>query len=194
MLKETVWYHGTNESSALNICDVGIDFSKSKKELDFGIGFYLTDNIDIARKRAISQTRKYNRIYHKNDKPAIVTIVINEGMFENLSVRNFEYCNEEWLTFVLANRLSMEFINNHDDIEHNLDSRYDVVMGSIADSDISGLAAHIEDGDLTFKDISVYDVLTDKGTTLGLQISLHTMRSLSSVVSKSYEVIEGRNK
>lgn len=194
MLKETVWYHGTNESSALSICDVGIDFSKSKKELDFGIGFYLTDNIDVARKRAISQTRKYNRIYHKNDKPAIVTIVINEGMFENLSVRNFEYCNEEWLTFVLANRLSMEFINNHDDIEHNLDSRYDVVMGSIADSDISGLAAHIEDGDLTFKDISVYDVLTDKGTTLGLQISLHTMRSLSSVVSKSYEVIEGRNK
>lgn len=151
MLKETVWYHGTNESSALSICDVGIDFSKSKKELDFGIGFYLTDNIDVARKRAISQTRKYNRIYHKNDKPAIVTIVINEGMFENLSVRN-------------------------------------------ADSDISGLAAHIEDGDLTFKDISVYDVLTDKGTPLGLQISLHTMRSLSSVVSKSYEVIEGRNK
>lgn len=105
MLKETAWQHGTNESSALNLCDVG-----------------------------------------------------------------------------------------HDDIEHNLDSRYDVVMGSIADSDISGQASHIEDGDLTFKDISVYDVLTDKGITLGLQISLHTMRSLSSVVSKSYEVIEGRNK
>lgn len=55
MLKETAWYHGTNESSALNLCDVG-----------------------------------------------------------------------------------------HDDIEHNLDSRYDVVMGSIADSDISGLESHIK--------------------------------------------------
>lgn len=55
MLTETAWYHGTNESSALNLCDVG-----------------------------------------------------------------------------------------HDDIEHNLDSRYDVVMGSIANSDISGLESHIK--------------------------------------------------
>lgn len=193
-MKETVWYHGTNESSALNICDMGIDFSKSKKELDFGIGFYLTDDIDIARRRAISQTRKYNRIYHKNEKPAIVTIVINKSMFEKLSVRNFEYCNEEWLIFVLANRLSIEFLSKHDSIEHNLDSRYDVVIGSIADSDVSGLASHIEDGYLTFKDVSVYDVLTEEGTTLGLQMSLHTTRSLSVVISKSYNVIEGRNK
>ena len=194
MLKETVWYHGTNESSAFNICDVGIDFSKSRKEHDFGIGFYLTDDIDVARRRAISQTRKYNRIYRKNEKPAIVTIVINEGILKKLSVRNFEYCNEEWLFFVLANRLSKEFLDKHDIIEHNLDLRYDVVIGSIADSDVSGLASHIEDGDLTFEDISVYDVLAEEGTTLGLQMSFHTTRSLSAVISKSFDVIEGRNK
>lgn len=193
-LKEAIWYHGTNESSALNICDVGIDFSKSKKELDFGIGFYLTDDIDVARRRAISQTKKYNRIHRKNEKPAIVTIVINEGVFENLSIKNFEYCNKEWLNFVLANRLPLEHLNQNNVHEHNLDSRYDIVIGSIADSDVSGLASHIEDGDLTFEDISVYDILTKEGTTLGLQMSLHTERGLSSIKSRSYEIFEGRNK
>lgn len=36
---QRVWYHGTNESSAHNICEHGIDFTKSKKELDFEIEF-----------------------------------------------------------------------------------------------------------------------------------------------------------
>lgn len=189
-----VWYHGTNESSAKNICEVGIDFSKSKKELDFGIGFYLTDDIEVAKRRAFSQTKKYNRIFRKNEKPAIVTTVIDETIFADLAIKNLEYCDREWLEFVLANRLPINYLNQHNVVEHNLDLRYDVVIGSIADSDVSGLASHIESGDLTFEDITMYDVLTDRGTTLGLQMSLHTAKSLLSVKSKSYEIIEGRTK
>lgn len=194
MCKTTVWYHGTNESSAYNICNIGIDFSKSKKELDFGVGFYLTDDISVAKRRALSKTRKYNRIYHKNEKPAVVTIVIDESYFDNLTVRNFEYCNEEWLHFVLANRLPMEYLVKNNITEHNLDFKYDVVMGSIADSDVSRLATHLGNGDLTFRGISVYDVLTKEGTTLGMQMSFHTKSSLASVKSKSFETFEGRNK
>lgn len=95
---------------------------------------------------------------------------------------------------MLANRLPLEHLNQNNVHEHNLDSRYDIVIGSIADSDVSGLASHIEDGDLTFEDISVYDILTKEGTTLGLQMSLHTERGLSSIKSRSYEIFEGRNK
>lgn len=47
---QRVWYHGTNESSALNICEHGIDFTKSKKELDFGRGFYMTDDKNVAKR------------------------------------------------------------------------------------------------------------------------------------------------
>lgn len=191
--QETIWYHGTNESSAINICNNGIDFTKSKKELDFGVGFYLTDDFEVAKKRAFSQTQKYNKIHHKNEKPAIVTVMIHENNFDTLAVKRFEYCDREWLNFVLANRLSVDHLNKHDIFEHNLDLRYDVVIGSIADSDVSGLASYIETGDLTFADVSVYDILTDEGKTLGLQMSLHTIRSLSSVKSKSYEVIERRS-
>jgi len=194
VLNESIWYHGTNESSAVDICDVGVDFSKSKKELDFGIGFYLTDDIKVAIRRAFSQTKKYNRIHHKNENPAIVTVAIDEELIKDLTVKKYEYCNKEWVKFVLANRLSMKYLTEHNILEHNLDLRYDVVIGSIADSDVSGLAAHIEDGDLTFEDVSVYDVLTEKGTTLGRQMSLHTEKSLLSVRSKFYDVIEGRNK
>ena len=55
---QRVWYHGTNESSAHNICEHGIDFTKSKKELDFGRGFYMTDDKQVAKKRAQTQTKK----------------------------------------------------------------------------------------------------------------------------------------
>lgn len=47
---QRVWYHGTNESSAHNICEHGIDFTKSKKELDFGRGFYMTDDKNVAKR------------------------------------------------------------------------------------------------------------------------------------------------
>ena len=191
---ESIWYHGTNESSALNICNVGIDFSKSKKELDFGIGFYLTDDPVIAKRRAISQTQKYNRIFRKKDRPAIVTIIIDETLFEYLTIKNFEYCDKEWLDFVLANRLPITFLLEHNITEHNLDFRYDIVIGSIADSDVSSLSSYIEAGHLTFNDITVYDVLTKEGTTFGLQMSLHTMNSLQTIKFKSYEILEGRNK
>ena len=77
---QRVWYHGTNESSAHNICEHGIDFTKSKKELDFGRGFYMTDDKNVAKKRAQTQTKKYNRIYRKKDKPAVVVITINIDM------------------------------------------------------------------------------------------------------------------
>lgn len=47
---QRVWYHGTNESSAHNICEHGIDFTKSKKELDFGRGFYMTDDKNLLKR------------------------------------------------------------------------------------------------------------------------------------------------
>lgn len=191
---ETCWYHGTNESSAYDICESGIDFSKSKKELDFGSGFYLTDDFEVAKKRAISQTIKYNRIYKVEENPAIVTVIIDENILKQLTIKSFEYCNKEWLKFVIANRLSKEYLEKQSITEQNIDLKYDVVKGSIADSDVSSLASHIEDGDLTFDDVSVYDVLTNEGRTLGFQMSLHTKDSLVSVKSKTFEIIEGRNK
>lgn len=43
-------YHGTDLLSAKDICVNGIDLSKSRKHIDFGRGFYLTDDYFTAKK------------------------------------------------------------------------------------------------------------------------------------------------
>ena len=45
-------YHGTSLSNAINICNNGIDLSKSNKYLDFGRGFYVTPNKEMAKNMA----------------------------------------------------------------------------------------------------------------------------------------------
>lgn len=187
---QRVWYHGTNESSAHNICEHGIDFTKSKKELDFGRGFYMTDDKNVAKKRAQTQTKKYNRIYRKKDKPAVVVITINIDMVNTYNIKRFDYCNEEWLYFILANRLSYEYVQQNC-MENNLDSKYDLVIGSIADSNVSEIASHIQNKDVAIEMVSVYDVLTEDGRTLGTQMSFHTEKALTSIVSMKCEIITG---
>lgn len=186
-------FHGTNELSALNICESGIDLGKSNKELDFGPGFYLTDDVDAARRRAYQKTRIYNKIYKCNDKPAIVSVEIDDDELKKLSVREFPYCNDEWLYFVIANRLNEEYIVSNQCLEHNLDHKYDVVIGSIADSDVAQIANYVSNGDIDIKNVSVYDVLTDEGRTLGNQMSFHTIRSLVVIKRCSYDIVERRN-
>lgn len=45
-------YHGTALSHAIDICDNGIDLSKSNVYLDFGRGFYVTPDIEMAKNMA----------------------------------------------------------------------------------------------------------------------------------------------
>ena len=189
----STWYHGTNETSAISICRDGINFSKSKKELDFGAGFYLSDDYEVAKRRAFQKTLIYNRIYKKSELPAIVVVSIDMEMLGDKKIKSFEYCDSDWLHFVIANRLSDDFLSKTNvELEHNRDLRYDVVVGSIADSDISEMVSHIDKGDISLSDISVYDVLTDEGRTLGTQMALHTERSLECVLKKEYTVISER--
>lgn len=190
-----VWYHGTNESSAVGICSDGIDFSKSRKELDNGIGFYITDDKSKALSRADMQTKRFNRVHKCEESPAIVEICIDEEKFSCLNIKNFEYCNDDWMRFVIANRLSPEYLSSHEELEHNLDCRYDAVVDSIADSNVSELASHVNDGTLSIDDITVDMLLTEDGRTLGLQLSLHTEEAIKTIKSKTFEIIKkGGNK
>jgi len=75
-----------------------------------------------------------------------------------------------------------------------VDLWYDIVKGSIADSDVSQIANHIETEDIDMSSVSVYAVLTDNGTTLGEQMSLHTKSSLKIVKKMSYHIIKRRNR
>lgn len=124
--------------------------------------------------------------------PAIVKVSLDMSLLFENEVKYFEYCNDDWLYFVIANRLSDEYLNANKKLEHNRDLRYDVVIGSIADSNVSQIASHIDKGNIDIKDVSVYDLLTNDGRTLGTQMSLHTLSSLKYIIKKEYEIIDER--
>ena len=74
-------YHGTNLSSAFDISIHGIDLNKSLPNLDFGKGFYTTDNKKKAIDRALKKTSDYNRRNHCSEEAYLVELLMDESMF-----------------------------------------------------------------------------------------------------------------
>lgn len=182
-------YHGTNASSAYNIFTQGIDLSKSMKYLDFGQGFYTTDDKEKAIKRARKKTSDYNRRNRTNEKPCVVTINVDETKFSELNVKNFSIADQEWCEFITNNRLELQFLKERDIKNHNKDKKYDIVCGEIADGAVAEIAAEIRSGerDITKADYSKY--YTDDGKTYGYQVSFHTKKSLKSINNITYTYI-----
>lgn len=62
-----ILYHGTNDDI------IDIDLSKSRLGKDFGVGFYLTSNRDVAQRQA---ERKYTQLGNGNPNVfAIKTLI-----------------------------------------------------------------------------------------------------------------------
>lgn len=183
-------YHGTNQSSALSITNDGIDLSKSKRFLDFGPGFYMTDNIRKAEKWAKRKSEVLNRRYMLSETPYIVTINIDDAMFNSLKCKKFETRNNEWAYFIIANRIgSVEIASQLNLLNHNLDSKYDVVIGEIADGSISDKAFKIRENINEFNSFSLNDLLPDNGMYYGKQFSLHTNFALSCIISIKCDIL-----
>lgn len=183
-------YHGTNQSSALSIINDGIDLSKSKKFRDFGPGFYMTDNIKKAENWARRKTDVLNRRQMISEKPYIVTINIDDAMFESLKCKKFETRNSEWAYFIMANRIgSIATTNQLNLSNHNLDAKYDVVIGEIADGSISEIAFKIRENIDEFNSFSLNDLLPDNGTYYSKQFSLHTSSALSCITSIKCDIL-----
>ena len=106
-LNKTV-FHGSN-------CEVKRgDFSKSRDDIDFGVGFYTTEDERMAKKWACSR----------------VVSVLNEYSInmKGLSVYTFGL-DEEWLLYIKANR------NQDEGSDEIIDkySSYDILIGPTAD-------------------------------------------------------------
>lgn len=87
----------------------------SERKLDFGIGFYLTTDLDQAKKWAKLTTRR-----RLNGSPVVSVFEWDEKQLE-LNVLKFSSPNQEWLRFVSNNRKGV--------IQDNM---YDIVIGPIA--------------------------------------------------------------
>ena len=153
-----ILYHGTN----LAIKD--IDLSICKPHKDFGQGFYLTTLEDQAQKMAKRVARIYGGV------PTVNVYRFDETVLDKdiLSICRFEQPTIDWALFVTNNRNDMR------DGENNLDFKYDVVIGPVADDDLSMLFSLFTDGfidETALMNGMKFKRLTD-------QYSFHTKRAI----------------
>jgi hypothetical protein len=103
-------YHGSNQIIRQP------NLSKGRKFLDFGSGFYLSDEKSQAENRAKSAV-----LFFEDGLPTVNVFEWNDEIVVDLNVLHFPTVNIEWLDFVLANRQG--------DVSAN---QYDIVIGPTA--------------------------------------------------------------
>ena len=109
---------------------------KGRKFLDFGSGFYLSDEKSQAENRAKSAV-----LFFEEGVPTVNVFEWTQDTITELRVMHFPTANIEWLDFVLTNRQGITFKN-----------QYDIVIGPTAndktilviDQYMSGLFDNLE--------------------------------------------------
>lgn len=122
-------YHGTNADI------LQIDLWKSRVGKDFGLGFYLTPDRQVAQRQAERKFEQYGvgsaRVYEYS---------VEDNAIQALRVLQFNSYSLEWARFVLMNRKNRTCIQIHD---------YDIVIGPIADDVIGYQIRRVEEGIIT---------------------------------------------
>ena len=103
-------YHTSNQ------CVKCPDTSHSRKELDFGPGFYFTT--------IRNQAEAYAFRFFRRNEPAWLNVYEFSGNWTYWKVKCFEHYNEEWLDFVMACR-NGEVVGD-----------FDLIVGGIADDKV----------------------------------------------------------
>lgn len=181
-----ILFHGTDLDSAVDICKHGIDLGKSQKKLDFGAGFYTTPDIERAKRRALLKSGG------SAARARIVVAEVDDIRFDSLIKKEFYNANQQWCDFILINRCGKALLSGIAGREHNLDNRYDVVCGEIADSNISSIVYEIKKGKRKAEEVNFSELLPDSLRSYGYQISFHTKKSLSCIIKCSCDRISER--
>jgi len=107
-------YHGSNQIIRKP------DLSKGRKLLDFGIGFYLSDQRSQAESRAKSAV-----LFFEEGQPTVNVFEWKKEQMTDLNIQHFPTANIEWLDFVLANRNG-----------ESSENKYDIVIGATANDKV----------------------------------------------------------
>ena len=153
-----ILYHGSNTQVE------AVDLSRCRPNKDFGQGFYLTPDKSAAEKMALRTVRRFG------GTPFLMTYDFDEAQLEKLNQKLFEVPSVEWAMFVMANRRA-----DVDAQDHNLDNRYDVVVGPVANDDLALLFRQFSRGLLTVE-MLMYEMQFKRLTT---QYSFHTNSAIS---------------
>ena len=108
--------------------------------------FYTTPSVDTAK-----QWAKRKAIVRKQN-PAVVMLEFDEEAAETIIKR---FSNDlVWGQFVINNRNGLDYINAISVKEHNLDARYDITYGRIADYDVRDVAIELADTGEMIQDVN----------------------------------------
>ena len=172
-----VLYHGTDIESAKEICTTGIiDVKCGSPSADFGPGFYTTDDVEKARKWA------YHKAKVRNSKPAIVKMYFDEAAAESI-IERFED-DLRWGRFVINNRNGYDYINKVEFQEHNLNHKYQITIGRIADVGVMDVADELLESNEML--MSLDRILK---LTYPQQIVFHTQYATTFIKKMSYQNI-----
>lgn len=183
-------YHGTSLSNAFNIQENGIDLYKSNDFLDFGKGFYVTPNLEMAKNMAYRVSSRTPR--DKNGLPTVVCFEYTEDV--GMNYRKFENEDTEWAKFIMANRVTDEIAKEMGLFDSNRDFRYDIVVGGTADGNVASIASALRFGNKKPNEyqLALSDFLKEEGTSYGTQITFCTEKSLSCIKYIKFDIIENR--
>ena len=159
-----ILYHGSNT----NIKE--IDLSMCRPFRDFGRGFYLTEIKEQAEKMA----ERIAGIY--GGTPVLNIYEFDEEALKNegLNVKNFGVqTSKEWANFVKNNR--NKNFEDYSSLECNLDNKYDIVIGPVADDKMAVLFRQYENRMISF-DYMLKEMTYKKTSN---QYSFHTERAIA---------------
>ena len=156
-------YHGSN----VDIKEINLAMCRPYK--DFGQGFYLT----VIREQAENMARRVAMLY--GGEAVINQYDLDENALtdRDLKIKNFGVkTSEEWARFVKNNR-NRKFTDVSSP-ESNIDNKYDIVIGPIANDAMAVLFRQYENGMIDFD--TMLKGMEYKETTN--QYSFHTDRAI----------------
>lgn len=116
-----ILYHG----SYIEVCKP--DVTHSRRNVDFGQGFYTTPLEE--------QARKWCKKFKDSGKEAVVSVyTLDETAFDKCKILKFDSYSEEWLDFVLRCRRGED------------ESDYEIVMGGVANDKVFNTVELFFDG------------------------------------------------
>lgn len=156
-----ILYHGTNAVFQ------NIDLSLSRVGKDFGLGFYLTTDKQVAHRQA---ERKFEQFGEGEAK--VYKYYVDDEAIKALQVLRFEGYTLEWARFVLSNRKNRTRNQLHD---------YDVVIGPIADDVVGYQIRRVEEG------IISEEQFWKKSSSIRLQYNIYLPLQRQSICYRHYE-------
>ena len=172
-------YHGSKDIIEKPV------FGYGKSYNDYGLGFYCTDNLDMAKEWGVDNSRDgYANCYSVDcDDLSILDLNSNEyGILHWLAIllENREFDMPSALAFEAKEYLRKEFAVNY--------KSYDIVIGYRADDSYFSFAQDFLNGTISYRQLNNAMHLGK----LGQQFVLKSEKAFERVVFEGYEIAESK--